>query len=86
MPLPSANCSIVIGGAFDPRWSEYVEEAAQQVVVEAGIVKTTTLQAHPADLPAFIGLLNLFVDFHIPVIACEFQRSEPTETTVDASL
>ena len=76
MPRPGANCTLVIGGAFDPKWSGYVEGLAQEVEVEGGIIRSTTLLAHPADLAEFIGLLNMFADFHIPLIACEFREAE----------
>jgi hypothetical protein len=79
VPHSSAICTIVIHGSFDPRWSDYVEEVVQSSAVEDGNVVTTTLFVRPADLAAFIGLLHLLVDFHIPVIACDYLQAAPAE-------
>ena len=75
-PVPP-TCQISICGAFDRRWSDYLAEMLLDMVVREGQISITTYSGHPPDLSAFIGMLNLFNDWGVAVIACEYRQSDP---------
>ena len=81
MSQPRANCRIVIRGAFSLNWADYVGDMLVDVQVEGGTIRTTTLIGHPIDLSAFLGTLHMLVDLGFPVMAFEYQQTDPIEST-----
>ena len=77
MPQPRPRCRITIRGLFDVKWADYVGEMMFDVQVAEGEIQTTTLFGQPIDLAAFLGTLNMLVDLHFHVMACEYQEVEP---------
>ncbi len=77
-PIP-ATCQISIRGSFERRWADYLGEMLLDMDVQEGQISTTTFSGHPPDLSAFIGMLNLFTDQGISVIACEYRQSGSLE-------
>jgi hypothetical protein len=77
MPTVPAACQITIRGAFDRRWADYLGEMLLDMDVQEGQVNTTTFSGSPPDLSAFIGMLNLFANWGVVVIACEYRQSGP---------
>jgi hypothetical protein len=73
----SLTCQISIRGAFDRRWSDYLGEMLLDMVVQEGQISVMTFSGHPPDLSAFIGMLNLFNDQGVAVLACAYQQSDP---------
>ncbi len=76
MPQPRPRCSITIRGSFDVKWADYVGEMMVDVQVADGQIQTTTLLGQPIDLSAFLGAINMLVDMHFPVMACEYKEAE----------
>jgi len=77
MPQARPRCRITIRGSFDVKWADYVGEMMVDVQVADGQIQTTTLLGQPIDLTAFLGAINMLVDMHFPVMACEYQEAEP---------
>jgi hypothetical protein len=80
MSPDSPTCQISIRGAFDRRWSDYLGEMLLDMVVQEGQICITTFSGHPPDLSAFIGMLNLFNDQGVAVIACAYRQHDSLET------
>jgi hypothetical protein len=80
-----ATCQVSIRGSFDVHWVDYLGEMLLYADVTDGRVRTTTLFGRPRDLAAFIGMLSMLADLGFHVIACEYQRADPLQETVDGS-
>jgi hypothetical protein len=78
-PAVPATCQISIHGSFDQGWADYLGEMLLDMDVQAGQVNTTTFSGHAPDLAAFIGMLNLFANQGISVIACEYGQNKPLD-------
>jgi hypothetical protein len=81
MSRARAAFKVSISGSFDVNWVEYLGDMLVYADVVEGRVRTTTLRGQPPDLAAFVGILNLLVDFGFPVIECEYHRSDVSQET-----
>jgi hypothetical protein len=82
MPQAHPRCRITIRGSFDVKWADYVGEMMVDVQVAEGKIQTTTLLGRPIDLGAFLGAIHMLVDLGFPVMACEYQQTEPINAAV----
>jgi hypothetical protein len=74
------SCRIVLHGALNERWVDYLGEMLLYLEVEEGQIQTTTLIGQPPDLIALIGMLNAISNLGFTVIAVEYRRATPIET------
>ncbi len=75
MPASSAICRIVVRNSLGMPSSEFLETLPLQLEVEEEGRQPTTFIGHPIDLAAFLGTLQIFVDWGFPVVAVEYEQN-----------
>ncbi len=75
MSTSQAACQITVRGSCGLNWADYFGDMLVDVEVNEGTIQTTTVSGHPIDLEAFLGILHLFIDRGLPVIAFEYRQT-----------
>lgn len=70
-PLP-AHCRIVVSESTGLPSSNLLEMLPMRMEVEHQGQLTTAFIGHPVDLAAFLGVLQMFVDLGLPVVAVDY--------------
>ncbi len=76
MSTSRAAAKITVRGSCGLNWADYVGDMLVDVHVNEGTVQTTTVIGHPIDLESFLGILHLFIDRGLPVIAFEYRQAD----------
>lgn len=66
-----AHCRIVVRHSRGAYSGHFLETLPLQMEVEEGR-KAMTFIGHPIDLAAFLGVLQMFLDIGLPVVAVEY--------------
>ena len=66
-----AHCRIVVRDSFGVSSGKFLETLPMQMEVEEGW-KAMTFIGRPIDLAAFLGVLQMFLDLGLPVVAVEY--------------
>ncbi|MFN2194733.1 MAG: hypothetical protein ACK2UW_01250 [Anaerolineales bacterium] len=76
---PQPYCKIIIAGALNEHWSDYLGDMLIIVDVKQGHIQTTTLIGQPRDLTAYVGMLNALANLSLTVIASEYRFAAAVE-------
>ena len=69
-----AVCVVVIQGALDPSWADYLGDLAMVTQVADDRTVSTFLSGQVVDFAAFVGLIGRVQNLGLPVQAISFQR------------
>jgi hypothetical protein len=67
-----AHCRIVVRDSRGMSSSKFLETLPLQMEIEEQGRQPTTFIGHPIDLAAFLGVLQMFLDLGLPVVALEY--------------
>ena len=77
MRTKSRTCKIVLNGPLFEHWADYFGDFLFEALVDDGKIVRSTLSGSPADLGAFIGILDSLANLGLPVVSAEFYSSAP---------